>query len=377
MTHRERVLTALKHQKPDRVPLDLGSQNSSTITAGAHQRLRAHLGIPPDPPPIVGSRWLSTVIPDETILRRFGVDFRPLFLGRPDARPERELPDGSLLSEWGVPFVRHGESHYFPGEGPFCRLDEPGIENLEAHCWPDPADPGRYRALRERARGLHENTDYAVVLNPGAGPVHVGQWLRGFGEWLTDLLVNPTFSEALADRITDIWVEIVHRALQEAGEYVDIVCWGDDLGTQRGPQISPELYRRMIKPRQKRMVEAIKRQGKLVLYHTCGSVADFLPDFIELGIDAVNPVQVSAAGMDTQRLKREFGRDITFWGAVDTQTVLPRGSPDDVRSEVRRRIDDLAPGGGYVLCAVHNIQPEVPPENIVAMYEAALEYGKG
>jgi len=158
---------------------------------------------------------------------------------------------------------------------------------------------------------------------------------------------------------------------------VDIVCWGDDLGTQRGPQISPELYRRMIKPRQKRMVEAIKRHGKLVLYHTCGSVADFLPDFIELGIDAVNPVQVSAAGMDTQRLKREFGRDITFWGAVDTQTVLPRGSPVDVRSEVRRRIDDLAPGGGYVLCAVHNIQPEVPPENIVAMYEAALEYGKG
>lgn len=374
MTHRERILTALRHKEPDRVPLDLASHNCSGITAGAHARLRAHLGIPPAPPPVIAVRWLGTVVPDEAILHRFDVDGRPLLLGPPEIRPERELADGSLVNEWGITFAKHGESHYFPSDGPFCRLDEPALKDLETYSWPVSTDPGRFRNLRERAKALHENTDYAVVLSVGAGPVHVSQWVRGFGEWLSDLLLNPTFSEGLIDRITDFWIEVAHHALEEAGEYVDIVNWGDDLATQRGPQFSPELYRRMIKPRQKRMVEAVKRYGKPVVYHTCGSVVTLIPDLIELGIDALNPVQVSAAGMDTKRLKREFGRDMAFWGAIDTQAVLPRGTPQDVRDEVRRRIEDLAPGGGYILCAVHNIQPDVPPENIVAMYEAALEY---
>jgi uroporphyrinogen decarboxylase len=200
--------------------------------------------------------------------------------------------------------------------------------------------------------------------------------MRGFGEWLTDLLENPAFSEALMDRIADYWVEVVDRALKEAGDFVDIVCWGDDLGTQHGPQVSPELYRRMVKPRHKRMVEAVKRHGKLVHYHTCGSVVTLLADFIDLGIDVLNPVQVSATGMDTRRLRKEFGHEIAFWGAIDTQDVLPRGTPEDVRNEVKRRLADLATGGGYVLCAVHNIQPDVPPENIEAMYQAALEFGR-
>lgn len=376
MTHRERILAALNHQEPDRVPLDLGSHNSGTLTAGAHELLRTFCGIPAEPPPRVGSRWLSTVVPDEGILRRFEADARPLFLGPPDTRPERVLPDGSLLNEWGITFAKHGESHYFPANGPFVHLNEPNLKDLEAHLWPDPADPGRYRGLRDRAKSLHEGTDYAVVLNPGAGPVHLGQWLRGFEGWLTDLLVNPVFSQGLMDRITDIWVETIGRALKEAGDYVDIVCWGDDLATQRGPQMHPNLYRQLIKPRQRRMVEAVKRHGKPILFHSCGSVVSLLPDLIDLGIDALNPVQVSAVGMETNVLKREFGRDITFWGAIDTQAVLPRGTPADVRAEVKRRIHDLAPGGGYVLSAVHNIQPDVPPENIVAMFEAALEYGK-
>jgi uroporphyrinogen decarboxylase len=230
--------------------------------------------------------------------------------------------------------------------------------------------------LRERAQKLHETTDYAVVLSAGAGPVHLGQWMRGFGEWLTDLLENPAFIEALMDRIADYWVAVVDRALKEAGDFIDIVCWGDDLGTQHGPQVSPDLYRRLIKPWHKRMVEAVKRHGKPVHYHTCGSVVTLLADFIDLGIDVLNPVQVSATGMDTRRLRKEFGHEIAFWGAIDTQAVLPRGTPEDVRNEVKRRLTDLAPGGGYVLCAVHNIQPEVPPENIEAMYQAALEFGR-
>ena len=376
MTHRERILNALKHKEPDRVPVDLGSHSSSTITAGAHERLRAYLGLPPNPPPAIASRWLGTVVPDEAIMRRFGVDARPLFLGAPDGRPERELPDGSLMNEWGVTRTKHGDGHYYPTDGPFYRLAEPTPEDVERLSWLDPADAGRYRGLRERAKALHENTDYAVVLSLGSGPVHVGHQVRGFGEWLSDLLVNPSFSDALTERITDFWVEVADRALEEVGNHVDVVTWGDDLGIQRGLLFRSELYRRVIKPRYKRMVEAVKRHGKPIIYHTCGSVVDLIPEFIELGIDALNPVQVSAAGMDTKRLKREFGQDIAFWGAIDTQAVLPRGTPAEVREEVKRRIEDLAPGGGYVLCAVHNIQPDVPPDNIVAMYEAAVEYGR-
>jgi uroporphyrinogen decarboxylase len=209
-------------------------------------------------------------------------------------------------------------------------------------------------------------------LNLGTGVVHLCQFVRGYGAWLEDLLVRSAFAEGLMDRGVDFWASVATRALAEAGEFIDAVYFGDDIGTQNAPLFRPELYRRVIKPRHKRMVEAVKRYGKPVLYHSCGSIYRLLPDLIEVGIDALNPVQVSAAEMDTKRLKQEFGRDLTFWGGIDTHRVLPLGTPEEVREEVKRRIGDLAEGGGYVLCAVHNIQPEVPAENVVAMYEAAL-----
>jgi uroporphyrinogen decarboxylase len=188
-----------------------------------------------------------------------------------------------------------------------------------------------------------------------------------------DLLDRPAFAEALVNVAATFQVEVATRALCEASTFVDAVCLGDDIGTQQRPLLRPELYRRLIKPHHKRIVEAVKRFAKPVVYHTCGAVYPLIPDLIDVGIDALNPIQVSAAGMDTARLKREFGKHLTFWGGVDTQSVLSRGTPDDVRREVARRIDDLASGGGYVLCAVHNIQAEVPPANVVAMFEAALE----
>jgi uroporphyrinogen decarboxylase len=171
-------------------------------------------------------------------------------------------------------------------------------------------------------------------------------------------------------------IQVANRALEEAGAYVDLVMYGDDIATQNATLFRPDLYRRMIKPRHKAIADAVKRHGKPILYHSCGSVYALVRDLIEVGIDALNPVQVSAADMGSDRLKREFGRELAFWGAIDTHRVLPTGTPAQVREEVKRRIDHLHGDGGYVLCAVHNIQPEVPPENIVAMYEAALEYGR-
>jgi uroporphyrinogen decarboxylase len=375
MTHRERILQTISRKPPDRLPIDLGATIATTMTAGAHDRLLAHLNIPPAVPPVFFARRSGTVIPDEAILRRFDVDARPLLLGGPDGCPDRPVSTNAFVDEWGVTWTRPEGGHYISTDGPFYRSVEPSLTDLDRHSWPDPADPGRYRGLRDRACALHE-TGFAVILNLGVGPIHQCQFLRGFGEWLGDLLANSAFAEGMLDRATAFWVETANRALREAGDYVDVVMYGDDVATQRAPLMRPDLYRKLIKPRHKRMAETVKRFGKPVVYHSCGSVYALVPDLIDVGIDALNPIQVSAAHMDTARLKREFGRDLAFWGGIDNQKTLPFGTPDDVRREVKRRIDDLAEGGGYVLCAAHNIQHDVPPANVAAMYDAALEYGK-
>ncbi len=376
MTHRERVLAALKHKAPDRVPLDLGATGATTITVKAHQRLRAHLGLPAEPPAVICSTRSGTVLPDEAILRRFDIDARPLRLGSALGRPERKISENTSVDEWGVTWARHAGTHYINSDGPFCHFADPTLQDLAEFDWPDPADSGRFQGLRERAKNLHEATDYAVILNFNVGPVHQCQYLRGYATWLEDLLLRPTFAEALIDRITDIFIQIANRALEEAGDYVDLVMYGDDIATQNATLFRPDLYRKMIKPRHKAIADAVKRHRKPILYHSCGSVSALIRNLIEVGIDALNPVQVSAVDMDSDRLKREFGSELAFWGAIDTHRVLPTGTPAQVREEVKRRIDHLHENGGYVLCAVHNIQPEVPPENIVAMYEAALEYGR-
>ena len=375
MTHRDRILSALKHAEPDRVPLDLGSTGATTITVKAYERLRAYLGLAVESPPVLWSFRSTTVIPDEAILRHFDVDARPVLLGSPLGRPDRKLSEDMFLDEWGVLWTRHGASHFINSDGPFASLTEPVPQDLEKHNWPEPLDPGRFQGLRERARKLHEETDYAVVLNLSNGPVHQCQYVRGYGTWLEDLLLRPVFAEALMDRVVDILIQIANRALEEAGAYVDLVTFGDDIATQNAPLMRPDLYRKMIKPRHKALADTIHRHGKPILYHSCGSVYALVRDLIEVGIDALNPVQVSAVDMATDRLKREYGSELAFWGAIDTHRVLPRGTPEEVREEVERRLDDLQAHGGYVLCAVHNIQPEVPPENVVAMYETALEHG--
>jgi uroporphyrinogen decarboxylase len=375
MTHRDRVLAALRHQTPDRTPLDLGSSLASTINVTAYQRLREHLGLETARQPAIWALRSSTVIPDEDILQHFDIDLRPVILGAPDAGGDRPVSEHAFLDEWGVTWTKPADGHYLATDGPFLRLEEPALADLEKHPWPDPSDPGRFRGLRERARELRETSDCAVVLNLGVGPLHLCQFMRGWAEWLEDLLVNPAFGEGLFERTVDFFVQVAERALAETAEFVDIAWFGDDVGSQRSLLMRPDLYRRVVKPRHRRIVDAIKRRGKLAAYHSCGSVYAILPDLVDIGVDILNPVQVAAAHMDTARLKREFGRDLAFWGAIDTQRVLSRGTPEEVREQVRRRLADLAAAGGYILCAVHNIQAEVPPENIVAMYQAARDYG--
>lgn len=377
MTHRERILSALAHRAPDRVPVDLGATFSTSINVHAYSRLRAWLGLPAEPEPAYLLARAGTIIPAEDIMARFDVDARPMVVGsgRQAAQSGALMSDKMYVDEWGVTWSKPDDGHFINTDGPFYHLDNPTPQHLDAFAWPDPHDPARYCGLRERARLLHETTDQAVVLNLWVGLVHICEFVRGFSQWLEDLLVNPRFAEALMERIVDFWVRGTERALSEAGDFIDVVAIVEDMGTQHGPLMRPEVYRRMIKPHHRRMMGTVKKYGKRLFLHSCGAVTAFIPDFIEMGVDALNPVQVSANGMDTKRLKREFGRDLSFWGAVDTGKVLPCGTPTEVREEVKRRIDDLAGDGGYILAAVHNIQADVPPQNVLAMFEAAREFG--
>ncbi len=342
------------------------------MTVDAHARLRAHLGIAAEPPAPFFSRRGSTAFIDRAIIEKFQCDVLPMLPGAPETA-ERDISDSAFIDEFGVTWQRHSGTHYINVNGPFQKLDDPTRTDVEHFDWPDPLHPSRYQGLGERARALRGDADYAVALTAWLGPVHLSQFMRGYAEWLEDLLLRTSFVEALLDRYVGLWIEAMNRVLSECAGGIDVVLFGDDIGTQSGPLFRPELYRRFIKPYHRRMVETVKRHGMYVLYHSCGSVAALLPDLIDLGIDALNPVQVAAAGMDTAKLKHEYGRELTFWGGIDTQRVLSRGTPAEVREEVRRRIGDLADGGGYVLGAVHNIQAEVPPENVAAMYEEALK----
>lgn len=374
MSHRERVMRALSHREPDRVPLDLGGTRSSSLVVECYEKLNRHLGV--EAPTRIFSKWLNIAHPSEAMLARFDIDTRSVGQGSPDNWQDRTLSGDSYEDEWGVVRSRPAGSLYYDLTGsPFA--GDVDVADVEKFPWPDPHDPGRCRSLAESAARLHQETDYAVVLNMPGGIVHQAQFLRGFENWFADLIANPAFFQALMEKLSDLWIDMAKDELDAVGNNADICFCGDDVAFQDGPMMSMDLYRKMIKPHHKRLFGYIKsRSSAKIVYHTCGSVVHLIPDLIEMGVDGINPVQVSAKGMDTRALKRDFGRDICFWGAIDTQQILPFGKPAEVAGEVKRRIDDLSPGGGYVLCAVHNIQADVSPENICAMYDTAREYGR-
>ena len=377
MTSRERVMATLNHQEPDRVPIDLSQAAGDGITIVAYRNLLRHLGMDERPAQIKDRRGQTAKV-DEEVLRRFRVDFRGVGLGAPDNWQDRWLDERTVQDEWGVVRTMPPGSYYFDLSTPPL-AEEATLSVIERHRWPDPSNPGRYRALREQAHHLHRETEYAVVLDVNCSFFLRCCELRGWENFYLDLVANVEFAEALMDRYLGIRLAMAERALQEARDNIDIVMvTSDDLGMIDRTLISPALYRSLVKPRQKRTFDFIRAHTSAKLfYHTDGAIYPLIPDLIEIGAEILNPVEVGAAGMgDTKKMKREFGDKLTFWGAIDTRRVLPLGTPEEVREEVRRRILDLGPGGGYVVCPVHNIQPEVPPENVVAMYDAAYELGR-
>jgi uroporphyrinogen decarboxylase len=250
------------------------------------------------------------------------------------------------------------------------------LEAIEGYDTPAYLDK-TYEALGAQARRLREDTDYFLMGYFGGHILQAGQCLRGWDTFLADLLINTKLADALMERLADANIRRFARFAETVGRHVDAVIFEDDLGAQDRPLIGPSVYRKMIKPHHRRLYEFAKSTCPALRFlHTDGAVAPFIPDFIEMGIDIVNPVQVSATGMDPKTLKREFGDSISFWGGgCDTQRVLPSGSPAEVEDEVKRRIDQLAPGGGFVFATVHNVQADVPPENVVAAFRTARSYG--
>ncbi|MFQ6079035.1 MAG: uroporphyrinogen decarboxylase family protein [Thermodesulfobacteriota bacterium] len=371
MAHRERILTALNHQDPDRIPIDLGATHVTGIVVGAYERIREYLGIKGKT--ILADRLHQLPRIDDGILKRFDIDTRRLIPKTPEKLKGELFPDGSIRDIWGVTWRKAEGGHYYPHDFPLKGNLNPS--DLDRYQWPDPDDWGTLGELEKDARTLHEETDYALVMYVPGRLMSLGCYLRGFENWLMDLLANQAFAEALMDRGLEVQMEIGSKLLAAAGNSVDIIHISDDLGTQKAPLISPELYRKLIKPRQRKLFEFLKDRAEAkIFYHSDGCVYPLIPDFIEIGVDIFNPVQVGAKDMGPKRLKREFGDRLCFWGAIDTQYILPFGTPNDVRNEVRRRIAELGDKGGYVLSSAQNIQNEVPPENICAMFDAALEY---
>lgn len=393
MLPRERVLRALSHKEADRVPIDLGGSQTG-VHRIAYERLSARLGLTPQTggSPVANGNGNASVSiadlsqqlaePDARVLSRLGVDTRYVRPNPPDSwQPvftEADSGDKSYVDEWGCRRTMPRGGWYYDITA-FPLAGAKTVKDLDRYQWPDPTDPGRFRGLREKAMAAGEGGRYAVVTGV-AGMVFERAWyLRGFEQFFLDLVENPSFVEELLDRMLDYWKRYYEAFLAEVGDLVDVVTVGDDLGTQQGPLLSLSMYRRLIKPRQKALYSFIhSRTRARVWYHSCGAIMDFIPDLIDNGVDILNPIQVAARGMDTAELKRRFGKDIVFWGGgVDSQRVLPFGSPDEVRAEAAKRLADLAPGGGYIFAPIHNIQADVPPENIVAMYETAQNYRYG
>ncbi len=371
MTKRERVITALDHREPDRVPKDCSGV--AGMTDEAYKRFSDFLGIK-DGKGEFSPEWRIVTRFDERMLEALGVDIVNVFLRHPREYRPKVHPDGTITDEWGITKKNVGSYMEIVGHP----LAGAGLKDIHRYPWPDPYAPGRTEGLKEEVERLYHETGYAIkAAVPMNSFLEFSQWLRGFEQFLVDLALNEDFVNVLLDKELELQKGFYEVLLDAVGDYIQIVETSDDLGAQRGPLISSETYRKFIKFRQKEINDFIhgKTHAK-IFQHSDGSVYQLIPDLIETGLDILEPVQPLAKNMEPERLKKEFGHRLCFWGGIDIQWVLPKGSTEEVENHVRSRIKALAPDGGYVVAAAHNIQEDVPCENILALYGAVDKFGK-
>ncbi len=382
-TPAERLKAALDHREPDKIPLDLGSTKVTGINIKAYNNFLAFKGWQAlDESPKISDTVQQLAVVGEDVLVKLGVDTRGLMTSAPAGFKPVYTGDEkytAFTDDWGISWRMPKENgRYFDLCGhPLAGDIE--IPELEKYPWPDPRESSVTANFPARIADLGVNGGYGLVLNGfTSGIFEMGLRLRGFEQFFMDIYINPGLTDALLDKLVELKCAYWERTLGLFGDKILVAVEADDLGTQNSQLISPEIYRKILKPRHKEIITFIKKKAPhvKVFLHSCGAVRPLIPDFIEAGVDILNPVQVAAKDMEPKALKKDFGDCITFWGgAVDTQKTLPSGTPEEVKNEVKRRIEDLAPSGGFVFNAIHNIQADVPPQNIEAMFEALSQYG--
>jgi uroporphyrinogen decarboxylase len=413
MTSRERTLATIAHREPDRVPVDLGATPSSGISAIAYGKLKRHLGLDR------GQTRVYDVVqqlaePEDEILDRFRIDaldlgrtfntrpddWRPvtLFDGSAAAYPRWFQPEPTADGGWrsrapdGIEIAIQLKGMNFFDQTCFPWLDDypadfRGLREAMgkihwaalAHSpWDHAAEPDFWAKLRANALALRQQSDRAIMVVVGCNLFEWGTFLRRIDNFLMDLLAEPARVEGLLDALMDVHLATLEKVCRAVGDVADLCRFGDDLGTDTGPFMSPALYRQFFKPRHTLLCDYVHRHSTMKTFlHSCGSIHALLPDLIGAGFEVINPVQTSCRDMDPARLKREFGRDVTFWGGgADTRHLLNHGTPAAVRRDVLDRLAIFAPGGGYVFNPIHNILPDVPPQNIVAMFDAVDDFAR-
>ncbi len=405
MTSRERVLAALNHREPDKVPVDCGAMRSTGIMAIAYNRLKKHLGITGGETKLYDSVQ-QLALPEQWYLDRFhidAVDLEQAFADDPADWKDWLLPDDSpaKLPTWlkiekrddtwvcvdgegdAIAQMPHNSLYFDQAMWPLHEVHKDSFDDLPYYLdkvmwsymtgplWRNSGRPDFYTMLRERAKKLYEETDYAIMIGFGGNLFEWGQFLYRTDGFLMNLVTHREEMEKMLDRLTEIHIENLKPVLEAVSPYVQIIQVGDDLGMQSGPMLSPKMYHEIFFPRHKKIYRYIKDHSDIYVFlHSCGEISEFIPDLIEAGVDVLNPVQINTPGMEPERLKREFGKDISFWGGgADTQHILPEGTPDQVRADVRKNTEIFMKGGGFVFNQVHNILAGVPPENIIAMYD--------
>jgi uroporphyrinogen decarboxylase len=402
-------MTSLNHREPDRVPVDLSGHRSSGIAAIAYAKLRKHQGLPEKPIRVYDPIQQLAIV-DEDVLDMFSID--TIEMGRGFALDDKDwadwvLPDGTpcQMPAWALPervdgkWVLRSKSGRAIGHMPdgalyfeqsyYRFVDEHGprtvAEAMDECMWTAVASPPGPLAdgpegltrLTEGAKALRARTDRAIIGLFGGNLLELGQFLYRNDNFLALLAAEPREAHEFLDKAVEIHLRNLERFLGAVGPFIDVVLFGDDLGMQRGPQISPRMYREFFKPRHGLMWKRAKELAHVkVMLHCCGGVRELLPDLIDAGLDAINPVQISCKGMDAGELKAEFGKDLTFWGGgCDTQITLSEAAPDEIRTHVRNQVRILGPGGGFVFQQVHNILANVPPENVAAVFDALRAFG--
>ena len=374
MTSRERVRAALNHQEPDRVPTALGGGPYSLVDAVYLKMVEVmRLGQPVAP----FRTGHNVSYMDDRLLEQLGVDTRYVWPGNSpsDPKPQPGNPD-ILLDGYGQPWKR-SLPYYYPDKG---ILAEAGLDDIDKHVtWPDASDPYWTFGVRERAQALREGTEDFIIARMATshGPYMTASHLRGAEQFFVDMAADETFTQTLIGKVIDSMIGLLRAYLDACGPYIDLIeLPGDDYATQTGMAMSPKMFRKYFKPQIKRMVDTVKtyRADLKVMQHCDGALTPILPDLIEVGVDVVHPLEPLPA-MDLADVKARFGDRLSFLGAIDIQQALP-GSRQDVIAEVKRRIKQLAPGGGYVLAPANHVQPDVPVENVITLFEAAREYGR-